>query len=95
MRHKKAARKPKVKRLAQPAPESVAEQKEAENVGRPAERPSCEALVKMLSLTVQDFQSAKTHEDPNAAELVRKGLAGDLRAIMEITDIVEGKVSQP
>jgi len=92
--NKLAARKPKVNRFAQPAAESVGEQTEAGNVGAPSEPPSYEALVRMMNLTVRDFQSAQTHEDPNAAELVRKGLAGDFRAIKKITDIVDGRVSR-
>jgi hypothetical protein len=93
-RRKMAALKPKVMRAAQPAAGAAAERTKAVNVGAPAERPSYEALVKMMKLTVRDFQNAQTHEDPIAAALVRKGLTGDVEAIMEITDIVEGRVSR-
>jgi hypothetical protein len=95
MTHKKTGRKPRVTRAAQPAAESGAEQTEVGNVGAPAERPSYKVLVKMMELTVRDFQNAQTHEDPIAAALVRRGLTGDVEAIMEITDIVEGRVSRP
>ena len=54
--------------------------------------PSFKALVKFLGLTVEGFQSIQTHDDPMAAELVRKGLTEGLGAIMGGTDIVDGEV---
>ena len=56
------------------------------------DHPSFKALVKFLGLMVEGFQSIQTHDDPMAAELVRKGLTEGLWAIMEVTDIVDGEV---
>jgi hypothetical protein len=68
------------------------------NIARPPRRliqgkgPITGALVKMLDEKVPNDPRRRTHAEVIAGMLIRKALKGDLQAIKEIADRVEGKV---
>lgn len=68
-------------------------QTDTENDGRVSRRPITEALIKLLDLIVRDDPHGRTFGELIAVALVRKALNGDVEAMKEITDRVEGKVA--
>jgi hypothetical protein len=87
--------KPKASRFVRRAMRATAEQTETGTLGSRGRRPFTEALVKILNRKVPNDPRGRTVIDLIAEALVRKAIEGDVRAIKEITDRVEGRVPLP
>jgi len=65
---------------------------ESNNVGRASRRPITDALIKLSNQKVPNDPRGRTWAELVVEVLFRKALEGDIRAIKEIMDRIEGKV---
>ena len=69
--------------------------REAENVLRPSPHPFTDAYRRILKQKVPHDPKRRTFLDLVVEVIILKALKGDLQAIREIADRVEGRVPQP
>jgi hypothetical protein len=87
--------KAKASRFVRRAMQTGAQQTEAENSLSQGRRPFTEAVIKVLNRKVPNDPRGRIFVDLIVEALVRKAIKGNIRAIKEITDRVEGQVPLP
>jgi hypothetical protein len=66
---------------------------ETENISAHNRLPISDALVRMLNRKVPNDRQGRTYAELIAQILIQKAVGGDLRAIKEVLDRVEGRVA--